>query len=127
MAVFEQADILAVLWWQSTAPRDCADCNARDPAALAAAKFPEHEVVHRRASIEDAVSLDQASRGREPSSTARVPFLKRAMRWKRAALRSGIHYLDVSVKQPTTRAILDKYDVAAREAGVAPDSRDGSA
>jgi Saccharopine dehydrogenase NADP binding domain len=91
----------------------------RDPAALAAAKFPEPEIVRRRASIEEEVSLDQALDGAGAVINCAGPFLETGDAVAKAALRAGIHYLDVSAEQPTTRAMLDKYDVVAREAGVA--------
>ena len=90
----------------------------RDAAALAAANFPE-QVVRRLASIDDAESLDQAFEGAHAVINCAGPFLETADAVAGAALRAGIHYLDVSAEQPSVRALLDKYDVAAREAGVA--------
>jgi Saccharopine dehydrogenase NADP binding domain len=97
---------------------------ARDSAALAAAKFlthekPGHEVLRRRASVDDAELLDQALEGAQAVINCAGPFLETADAVATAALRAGIHYLDVSAEQPSARATLDKYDTAAREAGVA--------
>lgn len=97
---------------------------ARDPAALAAANFSghkklEHEVQRRQASINDMESLDQALEGAHAVINCAGPFLETADAVVAAALRAGIHYLDVSAEQPSARATLDKYDIAAREAGIA--------
>jgi hypothetical protein len=92
---------------------------ARDPAALAAANFPEHEILRRRASVDDAELLDQALDGAQAVINCAGPFLETADAVATAALRAGIHYLDVSAEQASARATLDKYDIAAREAGIA--------
>ena len=97
---------------------------ARDSATLAAANFPgietrAHEVVRRRASVDDAESLDQALDGAQAVINCAGPFLETADAVASAALRAGIHYLDVSAEQPSACATLDRYDSAAREAGIA--------
>jgi uncharacterized protein YbjT (DUF2867 family) len=92
---------------------------ARDTTALVAANFPEHEVLRRQASIDDVKLLDQALDGAQAVINCAGPFLETADAVVAAALRAGIHYLDVSAEQPSTRATLDKYDIAAREAGIA--------
>jgi NAD(P)-dependent dehydrogenase (short-subunit alcohol dehydrogenase family) len=92
---------------------------ARDPAALAAANFPAHNVLHRQASVEDMQSLDRALDGARAVINCAGPFLETADAVANAALRAGIHYLDVTAEQPSARATLEKYDVAAREAGIA--------
>jgi short subunit dehydrogenase-like uncharacterized protein len=97
---------------------------ARDPASLAAANFPEHEkpehkVLLRQASVEDVQSLDRALNGARAVINCAGPFLETADAVASAALRAGIHYLDVTAEQPSARATLEKYDVPAREAGIA--------
>lgn len=92
---------------------------ARDPAALAAANFPEHEVLRRLASVDDVELLNQALDGAKAVINCAGPFLETADTVANAALRAGIHYLDVSAEQPSACATLDKYDIAAREAGIA--------
>jgi hypothetical protein len=92
---------------------------ARDPAALAAANFPEHKVLRRQACVEDIRSLDRALDGARAVINCAGPFLETADAVANAALRAGIHYLDVTAEQPSARATLEKYDVAAREAGIA--------
>jgi short subunit dehydrogenase-like uncharacterized protein len=91
---------------------------ARDPTALTAANFPEHEVLRRQASADNAELLDQALDGAQAVINCAGPFLETADAVAAAALRTGIHYLDVSAEQPSALATLDKYDIAAREAGI---------
>ncbi len=55
---------------------------------------------------------------RRPSSTAPAPFLDTAHAVTSAALRAGIHYLDVTAEQPSARATYETFDKAARDAGV---------
>jgi short subunit dehydrogenase-like uncharacterized protein len=97
---------------------------ARDPAALAAANFPGnetrgHEVLRRRASVDDVELLDRALDGAKAVINCAGPFLETSDALATAALRAGIHYLDVTAEQPSTRATLEKYDIAARDAGIA--------
>ena len=97
---------------------------ARDFASLATANFPGsgglgHDTLRRPASIEDTRSLDRALDGAGAVINCAGPFLKTADAVANAALRAGIHYLDVTAEQPSARAILEKYDLAARDAGVA--------
>jgi short subunit dehydrogenase-like uncharacterized protein len=92
---------------------------ARDPAALAAARFPAHKVLHRQASVEDMQSLDRALDGARAVINCAGPFLETADAVANAALRAGIHYLDVTAEQPSARATLEKFDGAAREVGIA--------
>ena len=92
---------------------------ARDLAALTAANFGDFEVSRRRASVDDADSLDRALDGAHAVINCAGPFLETADAVAAAAVRTGIHYLDVTAEQPSTRATLDKYDIPARNAGVA--------
>jgi hypothetical protein len=92
---------------------------ARDPATLAAANFPEHQVLRRQASIDNAELLDRALDGAHAVIHCAGPFLETADAVVAAALRAGIHYLDLSAEQPSARATLDTYDLTARAAGIA--------
>jgi short subunit dehydrogenase-like uncharacterized protein len=90
---------------------------ARDAAALTAANFPDHKILRRQASVDDAELLDRALDGAQAVINCAGPFLETADAVAAAALRAGIHYLDVTAEQASARATFDKYDVAAREAG----------
>ena len=92
---------------------------ARDPAALVAASFAEPSVLCRQASVEDVQSLDRALDGARAVINCAGPFLETADAVANAAVRAGIHYLDVTAEQASARATLDKYDAAARQAGIA--------
>jgi hypothetical protein len=91
----------------------------RNLAALADAGFPRNEVILRQASVDDAASLDRAFEGASAVINCAGPFLETADAVAGAALRCGIHYLDVSAEQPSTHQTLEKFDSAARTAGVA--------
>jgi hypothetical protein len=92
---------------------------ARDPAALNAVDFGDLEVPRRRATVDDGGSLDQALNGANAVINCAGPFLETADAVTAAALRAGIHYLDVTAEQPSVRATLDKYDIPAHKAGIA--------
>ena len=89
----------------------------RDAAALDA-NFHDQGIVCRQASVDDAASLDRALDGARAVINCAGPFLDTAGAVASAALRAGIHYLDVTAEQPSARAVLDNYDAAARDAGV---------
>jgi Saccharopine dehydrogenase NADP binding domain len=91
----------------------------RDPAALSEANFPQPQVLRRQASIDDAKLLDQALHGAHAVINCAGPFVETADAVTGSALRAGIHYLDLTAEQPSVCATLDKYDVAARQAGIA--------
>lgn len=91
---------------------------ARDAAALTAAGFPEDKILRREASVADVELLDQALEGAHAVINCAGPFLETADAVAGAALRAGIHYLDVTAEQASACSTLDKYDKAAREAGI---------
>ncbi|MDE1985421.1 MAG: saccharopine dehydrogenase NADP-binding domain-containing protein [Alphaproteobacteria bacterium] len=90
---------------------------ARDAAALAA-HFPGDEIPCRRASLDDAASLDRALAGAGAVVNCAGPFLDTAGAVAAAALRARAHYLDVTAEQASAQATLDSCDAAARDAGV---------
>jgi hypothetical protein len=92
---------------------------ARDAAVLATANFPEGKILRRQASTDDPDLLDRALEGAHLVINCAGPFLETADAVAAAALRAGIHYLDVTAEQASARATLDKYDMPAREADVA--------
>ncbi|OHV18641.1 saccharopine dehydrogenase [Rhizobium sp. RMa-01] len=90
----------------------------RSIGRLAEAGFPERGVECREAAIEDDAALDRALSGAAAVINCAGPFMDTADAVVRAALRAGIHYLDVTAEQPSVQAIFDRHEVAAREAGV---------
>jgi Saccharopine dehydrogenase NADP binding domain len=63
-------------------------------------------------------SLDRALEGAGAVINCAGPFLETSDAVAAAALRTGIHYLDVTAEQPSVRTTLDKYDIPARKAGI---------
>ena len=91
---------------------------ARDLAALTAANFGAVEVTRRRASVDDADALDRAIDGARAVINCAGPFLETSDAVAAAAVRNGLHYLDVTAEQPSVGVTLDKYDMPARKAGI---------
>lgn len=91
---------------------------ARDAARLTALGFPEQGVDCREASIEDEGALDRALAGAAAVINCAGPFLDTAEAAASAALRARIHYLDVTAEQASAQATFDRFDAAARAAGV---------
>lgn len=90
----------------------------RNAERLAAAGFPERGIECRQAAVEDDDALDRALAGTAAIINCAGPFMDTADAVIRAALRAGIHYLDVTAEQPSAQATFERYEVAARKAGV---------
>lgn len=91
---------------------------ARDSIKLAAAGFAERGIQTRSVSIADNVALDDALHGVAALINCAGPFLETADQLAAAAVRNGVHYLDVSAEQMSAHDTLKKFDSPAREAGV---------
>ncbi|MCA1369456.1 NAD(P)H-binding protein [Bradyrhizobium sp. BRP14] len=89
---------------------------ARDAAKLT--ELANRGIEVRSASVENPGSLDRAFKGAAAVINCAGPFLETADAVASAALRAGIHYLDVTAEQPSAQATYDKFDKAARDAGV---------
>lgn len=89
----------------------------RDRSKLVAAFDQAFEC--RFASLDNAASLDGALAGAGAVINCAGPFLDSADAVASAAMRARIHYLDVSAEQASTRATLETFDAAARDAHVA--------
>ena len=92
--------------------------SGRDPKKLSllAAAHPQLEV--RTASIDSPASLDRALAGAAAVINCAGPFLDTATPVIEAALRAGIHYLDVTPEQRAVLAAFDRFADKARDAGV---------
>jgi saccharopine dehydrogenase-like NADP-dependent oxidoreductase len=77
---------------------------------------PELEI--RVAAIDNPASLDRAVSGAHAVINCAGPFIDTASPIIEAALRSRIHYLDLTAEQPSAIAAFDKYTEAARDAGI---------
>lgn len=83
-----------------------------------AAKLPG-DVPARAAAIDDADALARAFAGCGVVINAAGPFLDTASPVIAAALQAGAHYLDVTAEQPSALDTFERFDAAARAAGVA--------
>ena len=92
---------------------------ARDGKTLSAANLPANITFRRQATIDDAGSLDRALHGAQAVINCAGPFIDSAEAVATAALRAEIHYLDVAAEQVITARMLEKFDVPARNAGIA--------
>jgi hypothetical protein len=90
----------------------------RDAVKLAAAGFEARGVATRCASVDDAASVEQALEGVAAVVNCAGPFLDTARPLAAAAVRLGVHYLDVTAEQPSTRDTLERFDAPARAAKV---------
>jgi short subunit dehydrogenase-like uncharacterized protein len=92
---------------------------ARDDRRLAVSGFREQGIATRAATIDEPAALDSAFAGAAAVINCAGPFLDTAAAIAAAALRAGIHYLDVTAEQPSALDTFDRFDEAARDAGVA--------
>ncbi len=90
----------------------------RDPARLDALGEAWPSLPRRRVSIEDPASLDRALESASAVINCAGPFLDTTAAVIEAALRAHIHYLDIAAEQAPVRAAFDRYDDAARAAGI---------
>src|SRR5262249_11680212 len=90
---------------------------ARDGRKLEALAFRDRGVLTARATIDDPVSLDRVFTDAAAVINCAGPFLDTANAVTAAAIRSRIHYLDVTAEQPSAQAAFETFDSAARNAG----------
>ncbi|HEV8591053.1 MAG TPA: saccharopine dehydrogenase NADP-binding domain-containing protein, partial [Pyrinomonadaceae bacterium] len=83
--------------------------SGRNEAKLKALgdEYPELEA--RAASVDDLASLDRAFRDAALVINCAGPFLDTATPVIKAALRAGVHYLDVTAEQQATLDAFEKY------------------
>jgi hypothetical protein len=72
----------------------------------------------RVAALDDAAALDQMLRGVSVIIHCAGPFLDSAAAMIEAALRGGVHYLDVCAEQAATGATFDNFSASAKARGV---------
>lgn len=90
----------------------------RSVERLAASGFSERGVECRVATLEDDKALDRALAGAAAVINCAGPFIDTADTVVRAALRAGIHYLDVTAEQSSVLATFEQHSAAAQNAGV---------
>src|SRR5262244_2245195 len=72
----------------------------------------------RVATVDDSSSLSAALSGSAAVINCAGPFLDTAVPIIEAAIRAGIHYLDVTAEQPAVRAAFERFDGAAQDASI---------
>jgi hypothetical protein len=93
--------------------------SGRDAGKLNAFAAAYSDLEVRVASVDDAAaSLDKAISGAAAVINCAGPFMDTAQPVIEAAIRAGIHYLDVCAEQPAVRAAFEQFADSAREAGV---------
>jgi hypothetical protein len=91
----------------------------RDAAKTAAALLVHGvELEMRIASLDDADSLDRALAGADAVINCAGPFIDTAAPLIEAALRTRVHYFDVTAEQEGARSTLEVFDAPARERGI---------
>jgi len=90
----------------------------RDAAKLSSLSNTHPGLDVRVASVDDPASLDRAVSGVAAVINCAGPFIDTAAPVIEAALRAGIHYLDVAAEQAAVLAVFERFADAARDAGV---------
>ncbi len=90
----------------------------RDNAKMVASGFQEGIVQSRIASIDDPPSLDRSLAGAVAVINCAGPFLDTADAVAAAALRTRIHYFDVTAEQMSALATFDRFGDATKQIGV---------
>lgn len=89
----------------------------RDTAALTALQAELGHGDVRTASVGEPASLAKALEGLGAVINCAGPFVDTSRPLIAAALAAGIHYLDVTAEQPTTRDTFERWDRPAKDAG----------
>ncbi len=92
--------------------------SGRDPDQLNVFGNAHPQLEVRAAAVADPASLDLAISGAAAVINCAGPFLDTATPLIEAALRARIHYLDVTAEQPAALAAFERFNDAARDAGI---------
>jgi Saccharopine dehydrogenase NADP binding domain len=92
--------------------------SGRDRTKLNALGNTHSSLEVREASVEDPASLDRAISGADAVINCAGPFIDTAIPVIEAALRSGIHYLDVAAEQAAVLGVFKQFANVARDAGI---------
>jgi hypothetical protein len=90
--------------------------SGRDANKLNALAAAHRGLEARPASVDSPEALDRALVGAALVINCAGPFLDTAEPILAAALRAGVHYLDVTAEQPSAAATFERFDAPAREA-----------
>lgn len=92
--------------------------SGRDAVKLSALADAHSGLQVRVATVEEPDSLDRAISGAAAVINCAGPFLDTAEPVLSAALRAGIHYLDVAAEQVVVLSTFEQFGNAARDAGI---------
>lgn len=92
--------------------------SGRDPERLRSLGRGIPGALVRAASVDDAASLDAMLHGVKAVVNCAGPFLDTARPLIEAALRAGVHYLDLTAEQESARQTFERYGELSRAAGV---------
>lgn len=92
--------------------------SGRADAKLKAMAADDSRLQFRVASVDDAASLDRALSGAGAVINCAGPFIDTAEPVINAALRAGIHYLDVAAEQAAVLGVFERFPTAARDANI---------
>jgi len=106
--------VVAELCRRGHAPLLC----GRDHGKLSAMAAHWPSLQRRVATVSDAAALDAALQGADAVINCAGPFLDTAAPVVEAALRAGIHYLDVAAEQRAAHDVFERYAEAATRARV---------
>lgn len=90
--------------------------RSKEKLEALASRYPHLEV--RAASIDDPLALDSALEGSTAIINCAGPFLDTAIPLIEAALRKGIHYLDMTAEQQCVLDIYERFSSEALDKGV---------
>jgi short subunit dehydrogenase-like uncharacterized protein len=93
--------------------------SGRDHTRLMAAVRGHAGVEGRVARIDDPASLDAALSGSSAVINCAGPFFDTAIPLIEAAIRSGVHYLDVAAEQAAVLGVFDRFQADTRSVGIA--------
>jgi hypothetical protein len=89
-----------------------------EPKLAAAVAAYEGAVEWRLAVLDSPASLDRALAGADAVIHCAGPFLDTAAPLVEAALRTGVHYFDLTAEQGSALATFERFDSPARERGI---------
>jgi NAD(P)-dependent dehydrogenase (short-subunit alcohol dehydrogenase family) len=92
--------------------------SGRSAAKLSALGEADPTLDTRVATVDDSSSLSAALSGSAAVINCAGPFLDTAVPMIEAAIRAGIHYLDVTAEQPAVRAAFERFADAAQDAKI---------
>jgi NAD(P)-dependent dehydrogenase (short-subunit alcohol dehydrogenase family) len=92
--------------------------SGRDANKLNAMATEHRDLEARPASVDSPGTLDRALAGAALVINCAGPFLDTADPILEAALRAGVHYLDVTAEQASAAATYERFDATAQKAGL---------